>query len=268
MVEQEERLKVAAPSLLILDLKTKAKVDQLKSQQIQFVVFSADPKRDFFRVVSRYFFPPVQVGIHPGAFVDKSARLGSNCSIGFGAFLDEDVVVGDHVILGAGVRLLRGTRVGNHVTVHEGSVIGADGFGILASSDGWDTVPHIGGVRIEDHVHIGANTVVAKGTLGNTVIERGVRVNNLVHIAHNVLLGELSVLNAGVVICGSVQIGRKCWLGPGSVVRNGITLGDGSKLGMGAVLTENLPAHEIWTGLPASNSTEQKEMRLALRRLL
>lgn len=172
--------------------------------------------------------PAAVAGVHPGAVVDESARLASsaeiaaNAVIGARSVIGEDVRVGPGCVVGpdceigdgsrlvANVTLARSVRIGRRSIIHPGAVIGADGFGNAMTPDGWIKVPQVGGVSIGDDVEIGANTTIDCGALGDTVIEDGVRIDNLCMIAHNVHVGAHTAMASMTGIAGSTTIGRRC----------------------------------------------------------
>lgn len=141
-----------------------------------------------------------------GASIGARASIGSHCSIG------EDAVIGDDAVLDAGVRVYPRCTIGPRTLVHSGAVIGADGFGLAPGPEGWIKIPQVGRVVVGADVEIGANTTIDRGAIGDTVIENGVKIDNLVQVAHNVRIGEHTVLAAYVGISGSATIGRRCML--------------------------------------------------------
>jgi UDP-3-O-[3-hydroxymyristoyl] glucosamine N-acyltransferase len=188
----------------------------------------ADPYAAFLRTL-RAFTPALErpePGIHPAAVIGGNVTLGeeisvgpnvvigSGCSIGNGAILYPNVVLGNDVTVGenccihANVSVYRGARIGSNVMIHSGTVIGADGFGFVPNGEaGWEKIPQVGIVVIEDNVEIGANCTIDRATLGETRISRGVKLDNLIHIAHNVTVGENTVIAAQTGVSGSTRIG-------------------------------------------------------------
>lgn len=153
----------------------------------------------------------------PQGYRGAFSYVGKNCKIGAGvkihphAFIGDDVIIGDHTIIHSGAKICKGSILGNHCEVHPGAVIGSDGFGFAPQEDGsYKTIPQIGNVIIEDHVSIGANTTIDRATIGYTVIKRGVKIDNLVQIAHNVIIGENTVIASQTGISGSTEIGKNC----------------------------------------------------------
>ena len=174
---------------------------------------------------------PRKSGVEPQAYISEKASIGKDCYIGAFAYIGDDAVIGDgtqiypHTVIGQGVKIgqrctlypnvtiYQGCQLGNNVTIHAGSVIGADGFGFAPSAEGYDKIPQIGIVVIEDDVEIGANTCVDRSTMGQTVIRRGVKLDNLIQVAHNCEIGENTVMSAQVGMEGSTKIGSWCMVG-------------------------------------------------------
>ena len=187
---------------------------------------------------------PKRVGVSPLAFVADTAKIGKDvylapfvcvcdgAEVGDGAQLHPHATVGENARVGAGTIMYAGAvvyhdcRVGNNCILHAGSVIGADGFGFAPTADGYEKIPQIGIVTIEDNVEIGANTCVDRSTMGSTVVHKGVKLDNLVQIAHNVEVGEHTVMSAQAGVAGSCKIGKWCMLGGQVGVAGHITLGD------------------------------------------
>ena len=142
-------------------------------------------------------------------------------------------------------------------------MLGGDGFGYVKNeaTQEYELFPHLGGVVIEDHVHIGNNTCIDRGSLKDTIIHQGVKIDNLVHIAHNVTVGKNSLIIACSMIAGSVVIGENCWVAPSSSVRNGIYIGDNTTIGLGSVVTKSVGADETIAGNPAVPLAELIKLR-------
>jgi len=174
---------------------------------------------------------PRKTGIDPTASISDKATVGENVYIGAYAVVGDGVVIGNdtqiypHTVIGDGVKIghkcsiypnvtiYQGCQLGNNVTIHAGSVIGADGFGFAPNTEGYDKIPQIGIVVIEDNVEIGANTCIDRSTMGQTVIHRGVKLDNLIQVAHNCEIGENTVMSAQVGMAGSTKIGAWCMVG-------------------------------------------------------
>ena len=174
---------------------------------------------------------PRKTGIEPQAYISEKATIGENVYIGAFAYIADGAVIGDgtqiypHTVVGEGVTVgekctlyphvtvYQGCKLGNNVTIHAGSVIGADGFGFAPSTEGYDKIPQIGIVVIEDNVEIGANTCIDRSTMGQTVIHKGVKLDNLIQVAHNCEIGENTVMSAQVGLAGSTKVGSWCMVG-------------------------------------------------------
>ena len=156
---------------------------------------------------------PQKTGIDPLAFVSKSAKIGENVYIAPFAYIGDNVQIGDGTRIFPHVCIYDGCKIGKNVTIHAGSVIGADGFGFAPNQEGYDKIPQIGIVVIEDDVEIGANTCVDRSTMGQTIIHKGVKLDNLIQVAHNCEIGENTVMSAQVGMAGSTKIGAWCMVG-------------------------------------------------------
>ena len=156
---------------------------------------------------------PKKTGIDPLAFVSKSAQIGENVYIDPFAYIGDNVKIGDGSRIYPHVTIYDGCQIGKNVTIHAGSVIGADGFGFAPNQEGYEKIPQIGIVIIEDDVEIGANTCVDRSTMGQTVIHKGVKLDNLIQVAHNCEIGENTVMSAQVGLAGSTKIGSWCMVG-------------------------------------------------------
>lgn len=185
-----------------------------------------------------------QPGVHPSAVVSPRAQVAADADIGAGCFIDAGAVVesgailGPHCIIGpnchvgagahlvARVTLVKRVTLGSRVVVHPGTVIGADGFGLAMDGERWVKVPQLGGVRIGDGCEIGANCTIDCGALSDTVIEEGVRLDNLIQVAHNVHIGAHTAIAGCAAIAGSARIGRHCQIGGGAGILGHLTLAD------------------------------------------
>ena len=156
---------------------------------------------------------PRKTGIDPLAFVAKTAEIGNDVYIGPFACIGEGVVIGSGSKIFPHVTIYDGCRIGKNVTIHAGAVIGADGFGFAPNQEGYDKIPQMGIVVIEDNVEIGANTCVDRSTMGQTVIHKGVKLDNLIQVAHNCEIGENTVISAQTGMAGSTKIGSWCMVG-------------------------------------------------------
>ncbi|MEX1326136.1 MAG: UDP-3-O-(3-hydroxymyristoyl)glucosamine N-acyltransferase [Desulfobacterales bacterium] len=224
-----------------------------------------------FAKVVHYFHPPPQPrkAVHPDSVIGKDFKCGQNVTIdsmvsigdqvtiGNQVWLHPGVVIGDHVTIGddvtiyPNVTILERCTVGDRVIIHSGSVIGSDGFGFAPDGKCYHKIPHTGIVQIDDDVEIGANNTVDRATFGKTHIGRGVKTDNLVHIAHNVIVGENTVLVAQVGISGSVTIGKNAILAGQAGVAGHLAIGDGAIVGPQTGVGKSVPDGQIVSsGIP------------------
>ncbi|MGB1841279.1 MAG: UDP-3-O-(3-hydroxymyristoyl)glucosamine N-acyltransferase [Longimicrobiales bacterium] len=207
--------------------------------------------------------------IHPTAVIEDGVLLGTGVTIGPYAVLEPGVTVGNgsrigpHVVLGAGTTVgsnsnlhahvvtYHDTVIGDDVQIQSGARLGADGFGYTVIDGEHRKIPHVGRVIIGDGVEIGANTTIDRGSLGNTRVGHGVKIDNLVHIAHNVRIGARSLVAALVGIAGSTRVGEGVWFGGQSGAINQLEIGDGARITVKAGVTSNVPAGETMFGFPA-----------------
>lgn len=212
-------------------------------------LLSENPKKTFSRCIEELILDKIvsrgnwydaerseNIFIHETAIVkcniDKS--IVKNLKIGPNAFVSENV------------------QIANNVKIGPGTVIGGDGFGFYDEESGRSVrMPHLGGVVLEENVEIGANTTIDRGTIGNTILMKNSKIDNLVHIAHNVVVGENSKVVANTTLCGSVDIGENVWIGGNSIIRQGLIVGNNSIVGIGSTVVKKIPQNETWAGSPA-----------------
>lgn len=184
--------------------------------------------------------------------IEQGAEIGKNCQIYPQVYIGAGVKVGEGTILYAGVKIYEGCQVGNNCILHSGAVIGADGFGFMPNAaGGFDKIPQLGNVIIEDDVEIGANTCIDRAKTDSTIIRRGVKLDNLIQIGHNCQIGENTVSSAQTGIAGTSKVGKNCFLAGQVGIADHVTIGDRVKIGSKSGLDKDVPNDEIRFGYPA-----------------
>jgi UDP-3-O-[3-hydroxymyristoyl] glucosamine N-acyltransferase len=195
----------------------------------------------------------IGVTIDPGAVIGPRARIGSHSCIGSNVVVGPDVTIGDRCSIGAGVKIAH-AWIGQNVIIHPGASIGQDGFGYASSECGHAKMVQVGGVVVEADVEIGANTTVDRGSTRNTIIREGTKIDNLVQIAHNVVLGKHCLIAAQVGIAGSVTVGDFVAIGGQAGIAPHLVIGAGARVAGASGVTRDIPAGERWAGYPARAS--------------
>ena len=228
-----------------------------------------DPNTAFSAVVrlfagEEHAAPP---GVHPSAVVHPAVELGAGVSIGPVCTVGEGARIGDDVVLHAGVVIYPGVRIGARCTIHAGAVIGSEGFGFEPSKDGWEKIPQCGTVVLEDDVEVGANATIDRARFGATLIGRGVKIDNLVHIAHNCVIGPGAMLCAQGGTAGSVHLGARVILAGQVGISGHITIGDGARVGAKSAVFGDLAGGAEYLGYPARPRAQALRGMGAPRRL-
>lgn len=228
-----------------------------------------------------------QPKIETPSYISDTAKYGENCYIGAFAYIGENVTIGNNVhiypnshignnctiddgtVIYSGVHVYRDSKIGKKCTIHSGAIIGADGFGFAPNSENnYQKVPQIGNVVLKDHVSIGANTTVDRATLGSTVIEKGVKLDNLIQIGHNVVVGENTVMAAQVGVAGSSKLGKNMMIGGQAGIIGHLTIADGVMIGGQSGVGKSVRKEgEILLGSPAFESEDYKKAYMGFRRL-
>jgi UDP-3-O-[3-hydroxymyristoyl] glucosamine N-acyltransferase len=230
---------------------------------------------------------PRKKGIHPSAVIEPSAKIGTdvfigaftyvgeNCVVGNGCSLYPQVYIGDNTTLGnnctinPGVKIYHDCIIGEGCIIHAGTVIGSDGFGFAPQSESeFMKIPQLGNVILEDHVEIGANTAIDRATMGSTVIRRGVKLDNLIQIGHNVEIGENSVMAGQTGIAGSTKIGKNCMFGGQVGIAGHIKIANGTKIGaQGGILGDIKKENTVIIGSPAIDLKNFLKSSILFRKL-
>ena len=246
----------------------------------------SNPTKAFEQVVLKFAPKPITFtpGIHPSAVVDPSVQLGDRVSIQPLAVIEAGAKIGDDTIIGAGsyvghetvigsachiyphVTIRERSRIGSRVIIHSGAVIGADGFGFEMIDGRQEKIQQLGIVQIDDDVEIGANTTVDRARFGRTWIQQGVKIDNLVQIAHNVVIGKNTVIAAQTGIAGSVQIGQRVQIGGQVGIIGHIEIGDNTAIGAQSGISKNINGGAWWAS-PAVPLAEAKQQIAWVRRL-
>ena len=215
--------------------------------------------------------PTAKVG--ENCYIAPFAVIGDGCEIGDGCFIHDGVSVGDgakignNCILYAHVTVYHDCRIGNNCILHSGSVIGADGFGFAPTADGYNKIPQTGIVVIEDNVEIGANTCIDRATMGSTIIHQGVKLDNLIQIAHNDEIGSHTVMAAQAAVAGSTKIGEWCVMGGQAGISGHCTIGDRTMVGPQCGTIGSRKGGEQLLGSPAMEAKEYMRISAYMRRL-
>jgi UDP-3-O-[3-hydroxymyristoyl] glucosamine N-acyltransferase len=203
------------------------------------------------------------------AYIGEKVSIGNNTKIFPGAYIAENVSIGTNTTIHAGVKIYEDCIIGNDVVIHAGTVIGSDGFGFAPQPDGsYQKVPQIGNVVIEDQVEIGANTTIDRATMGSTIIKKGVKLDNLIQIAHNVEIGSQTVIAAQTGISGSTKLGQKIMIGGQAGIAGHLTIANGVKIAGMAGVTKNLDTEgKSYAGFPAEDAKQSLKSQVYTRQL-
>ncbi len=250
------------------------------------VIFSDDPYLDFARTLELFYERkpdytgisseavvgencqiPSRVAIHPGVIIGENTRIGEETVIKSGCHIGEEVTIGENCRLYSGVNIYDGCSIGNNVIIHSGTVIGSDGFGFAQTGEGHYKVPQVGSVVIEDDVELGANVCVDRGTLENTVVGKGTKVDNQVQIAHNVEVGPHSLLVAQSGISGSTKLGEGVVFAGQSGSVGHIEIGDNTKVSAKSAVTKDVPPDSRVSGFPAEDHKKWLKKQGIIRKL-
>jgi UDP-3-O-[3-hydroxymyristoyl] glucosamine N-acyltransferase len=267
----EKVMTLTGSRLIIVETDLMPSLMMLSSIRNVALVLSDNPKKSMIDAMNHFFQERDEpASIHPTSLIHESVRLGQNLRIGPNVVIEEDVEIDDGCTIEANTVIKKGTRLGKNVRIKSCSVIGGVGFGYDKGDDetAYQFLPHFGRVIIEDDVDIGSNTCIDRGSLSDTIIRKGVKIDNLVHIAHNVQIGENSLVIACSMIAGSVTIGDNCWIAPGASIRNGLTIGNNSTVGLGSVLTNDLGDSATVLGVPAIDIEDFKFLRSHQKKIL
>ena len=229
--------------------------------------------------------PKFEIDIHPTAVIDKTVELGKGCKIGANSYIGKNVVIGNGVIVYPNVSVFDDSIIGNNTIIWSGTVIrerseigsncifhtnasiGADGFGYRPSEQGLTKIPHIGNVVIGDNVEIGANSCVDRGKFSSTILGDGCKIDNLVQIGHNSILGRFCIMAGNSGLAGSVTLGDGVIIGGSASIKDHTTIHSGAKVGAGSGVIADVAAGKTVVGYPACDSREMMKQWVVLRKL-
>lgn len=213
------------------------------------------------------------VNIPDDAYIGAFSYIGSNVTLGKGvkiypnAYVGNNVTIGEGSIIYAGAKIYHGCTIGANCIIHAGAVIGADGFGFAPTEQGYNKIPQIGNVIIEDNVEIGANTTIDRATMGCTRIKSGVKLDNLIQIAHNVEVGENTVMAAQAGVAGSAKVGQWCMIGGQVGVAGHISIGDQVSIGAQSGIPSNVKSGSKLMGYPATDAKDFMRQAVYIKNL-
>lgn len=266
-----EAVKSASDCLILIPDDTPiGLVDTLRSGNV--VVAVPNPRLSYARVMTAAL-DSVSMQCHyverNGAFAATDAVIGEGTIIEPGALIDSSVVIGSNVRIHAGAAIRSFSEIGDNTIIRENAVIGGAGFGFERDVDGTPIrLPHLGGVRIGRNVEVGVSTAVCAGTIDPTVIEDDVKIDNLVHIAHNCIVEKGTMVTACAELSGSVKVGQRSWIGPNASVIESRQIGDGATVGIGAVVIKDVTPGITVAGSPAKPTAEISQVNRLLARLV
>ncbi|MDB4851991.1 UDP-3-O-(3-hydroxymyristoyl)glucosamine N-acyltransferase [Alphaproteobacteria bacterium] len=215
-------------------------------------IFAEHPRLALLHFIGAFWRPvdtewvSQTVPIHPSAKIGKNVRIGMFCVIGPGVEIGDDSVIGNNTTI-ENAKIGKRCHIGNNVA------IGGEGFGFEDEEEKVLKFPHLGGVILGEDVRVGSCSCIDRASLGNTIIDDSVKIDNLVHIAHNVTIGRAAKVVAMTIVGGSTKIGENAWIAPGASLRDWINIGDNALVGLGAVVTKDVDANEAVVGNPAKN---------------
>ena len=229
-----------------------APIDFIRHSMFNGTILACENPRRAFSLILSKFFDKEWRPIPHGVSIPIKSMVPHSTKIGKGTVIEEDVLIGSNSIIGYNNVILRGTIIGDNVKIGSNNTIGAVGFGYEKSEDGkYELIPHVGNVIIENNVEIGNNNCIDRAVLGSTILKENCKIDNLVHIAHGVIIGKNSLIIANAMIAGSAVIGENTWIAPSTSVINGGKVGSNSMTGLGAVVVREIEDNSLAVGVPA-----------------
>jgi UDP-3-O-[3-hydroxymyristoyl] glucosamine N-acyltransferase len=207
-------------------------------------------------------------GVHPSAVIEAGAQIAASATIGALSYIGAEAVIGEHTRIAARVTVGERCVIGERCILHSGVVIGADGFGFAPHEGAWVKIAQLGAVRIGDDVEIGANTCIDRGALDDTVIEDGVKLDNLIQIGHNVRIGAYTAMAGCTGVAGSTKIGRHCTIGGAAIILGHVTLADGVNISAATVVSHSIAKPGHYSGFfPMDDNASWEKNAATLRQL-
>lgn len=202
------------------------------------------------------------------AYIGENVKIGKNVKIYPNSYIGDNSVIGDNAIIYAGVKIYPNTQIGDNCIIHAGAVLGSDGFGFAPTEDGsYKKIAQIGNVKLEDNVEIGANATIDCATMGSTLIKKGVKIDNLVQIAHNVVIGENTVMASQTGIAGSTKVGKNCIFAGQVGIAGHLKIGDKTTIGAQAGIMSDVKGGETLFGTPAMDAKQSFRIEAVKRQL-
>jgi UDP-3-O-[3-hydroxymyristoyl] glucosamine N-acyltransferase len=252
--DEEALLQITKSSagIILCDIQLKGKVRP--SNESQELIFTENPRLAFVKILTLIQNDKKPMGISQRAIIDEKAKIGANCYIGEYVVIGANCVIGDNTIIYDRVSLVQNCIIGTNCVIQSGASIGSDGFAFERDGSGrLVRFPHKGFVRIGNNVEISTNCSIARGSLSDTIINDGTKLDALVHVAHNVTIGRDCELTAGTVIGGSTILGDSCWTGLNSTIKNKLKIGSNVIVASGASVIHDVPDEDIVAGVPAKS---------------
>jgi UDP-3-O-[3-hydroxymyristoyl] glucosamine N-acyltransferase len=229
-----------------------------KDQKSNFLV-TDEPRKLFQEVLKLKFSSRYTPCIEKSAFIHPTAQIGNECYIGHNVVIEADCIIGNNCEILHNTAILKNTIIGNNVRIGSNCGIGNFGFGYEKNNEGeYDLLEHTGNVVIEDDVHIHNNTCIDRAVIGSTIIRSNVKIDNLVHIAHGVVIERNALIIANAMIAGSTIIGEGSWIAPSTSVKNQLKIGANTTTGIGAVVLKDTETNSLMIGNPATTMEEYK----------
>jgi UDP-3-O-[3-hydroxymyristoyl] glucosamine N-acyltransferase len=224
-------------------------------------ILSPQPRLDFVKVLYHFFVREPQPGIHNTAIIEDGAVIGKNVFVGPNSYIGDEVKIGNNTQIFNNVVVSGKVKIGANCVIKSNTTIGSEGFSFVTESKKLEHFPQIGEIIIGNNVWLGANTTVERATLEATIIEDDVKIDDIVQIGHNSIIGKASQITAGTIICGRARIGKRVWVAPNVCIDSDVVVGDDAWVGMGAVVLKDVAKGTVVVGNPAKYLKKRKELK-------